>query len=108
MTGRGRARELAVLVIYRELGHVAYRIPQPSPADVIVLGGELDRPLLVQVKSTAGGPFERFTPRERRELAREALRANADATLCWWPPRRRDPVFYWQHQWPAPRPKALA
>lgn len=103
----GRDRELDVVELFVSQGHVSYRLAH-GHADVIALGGELDHPLLVQVKATAGGPFERFTPRERRELSNEATRAHAEAALCWWPTRRSEPVFYAEHEWPAPRPKALA
>jgi hypothetical protein len=105
--GRGRSRELAVIALYRAQDLVAYRLPQ-GPADVIALGGDLKRPLLVQVKSTAGGPFEHFAPRDRRDLLVEARRARADALLCWWPPGVGVPVFFAPEQWPKPRTKAIA
>ena len=44
-------------------------------------------PRLVEVKSTAGGPYERFGPVDRADLALRALWAGAEAWLAWWPPR---------------------
>lgn len=101
MRGRGRSRELDVVAMMRDAGHVAYRLAQ-GPADVVVLGGGLDRPMLVQVKSTSGGPWERFTPTARAQLLVEAELAGADPVLCWWP-LRREPTFIDSTDWPRPR-----
>jgi Holliday junction resolvase len=43
--------------------------------------------LFIEVKSTAGGPFERFGPGERSQLLELADIAGADALLAWWPPK---------------------
>jgi Holliday junction resolvase len=99
MKGRGRSRELRVVELLRDAGHVTYRLAHGC-ADVIALGGGLERPLLVQVKSTAGGPYERFEPQTRRTLALEAARADADAVLCWWPPGRGVPIWIDSTDWP--------
>ncbi len=56
--------------------------------------------LLVEVKSTAGGPYERFGPKDRADLLFAAELANADAWLCWWPPRGKR-VWIHSSQWPA-------
>lgn len=45
-------------------------------------------PRLVEVKSTAGGPYERFGPAERRALSAAAELGGCEAWLAWWPPRR--------------------
>jgi len=45
------------------------------------------RPRLIEVKSTAGSPYERFGPRKRLQLAHVAELADADALLAWWPPK---------------------
>lgn len=80
---RGRGRELETMRHYRALGYVAYRLAWGC-ADVLALkAGE--PPLLVQVKSTAGGAFERFGPRERLVMLCEAQQAGARAVLVWWP-----------------------
>lgn len=49
---------------------------------------------LIEVKSTAGGPWERFGPAARAELVAAALRAGASAELWWWPPRAPEPRVY--------------
>jgi Holliday junction resolvase len=41
---------------------------------------------LIEVKSTAGGPYERFGPTERNRLRLAAELAGATAVLAWWPP----------------------
>jgi hypothetical protein len=99
---RGRDRELDVVELYRESGCAAYRLAH-GVADVVALGGELDRPLLVQVKSTAGGPYERFLPRDRRALIDEGVLARADVQLCWWPPGVDVPIAIDPVDWPALR-----
>jgi Holliday junction resolvase len=83
---RGRGRELDVMRHYREQGCVAYRLAWGN-ADVVALKAG-QSPLLVQVKSTAGGAFERFGPRARALLLIEARAAGAQAALAWWPPNR--------------------
>jgi Holliday junction resolvase len=56
-------------------------------------------PRVIQVKSTAGGPYERFGPADRAELAFAARLGGANALLAWWPPRGR---LRWipQDEWP--------
>ncbi len=44
-------------------------------------------PMLIEVKSTAGGPYERFGPKDRADLLFAAELAGAIAVLAWWPPR---------------------
>lgn len=80
---RGRSRELRVADELRREGWVAYRLAW-GQADVGALKAG-HRPLLVQVKSTAGGPYERFGPRARLALLHEAVCAGADCVLAWWP-----------------------
>lgn len=85
MTGekRGRGRELRIAEVMRDSGCISYRLAW-GQADVISLKAGA-RPLLIQVKSTAQGPFERFGPTERANLLAEAIAAGADCTLAWWP-----------------------
>ncbi len=58
------------------------------------------RPRVIQVKSTAGGPYERFGPRDRAELAFAARLGGGDALLAWWPPRG---ALRWipESEWPS-------
>jgi len=96
---RGRQRELAVLALLRDDGFVCYRLAH-GHADVIALRQNL-QPQLIQVKSTAGGPYEHFGPADRAALRDEAWAAGAAAVLAWWPPRRRVPEWIDSTEWPA-------
>jgi Holliday junction resolvase len=42
--------------------------------------------VFIEVKSTAGGPFETFGPQKRSAFLREAQKAGAKARLVWMPP----------------------
>lgn len=46
-----------------------------------------------EVKTTAGGPYERFGPQARAKLLAEAEKAGAQARLVWWPDykKKRNP-----------------
>ncbi len=56
-------------------------------------------PRLIEVKSTAGGPYERFGPADRAELSVNAEWAGAEAWLAWWPPRGKL-VWLPEAEWP--------
>jgi Holliday junction resolvase len=55
-------------------------------ADVIALKRG-HRPQMIEVKSTAAGPFHSFGPKDRAELLEAAECAGADAFLAYWPSR---------------------
>lgn len=56
-------------------------------ADLIALkAGET--PQMIEVKSTAAGPYHSFGPKDRAELLAAAERAGAEPMLVWWPPRK--------------------
>jgi Holliday junction resolvase len=57
------------------------------------------RTRLVEVKSTAAGPYHSFGPKDRRDLILAANIAGADAWLCWWPPRGK-PQWIPSWEWP--------
>lgn len=59
-------------------------------------------PRIIEVKSTAGGPYERFGPKQRADLLFAAEMAGAVAQLCWWPPRG---TAHWLNacEWPTAR-----
>jgi Holliday junction resolvase len=59
-------------------------------------------PLLIEVKSTAGGPYERFGPKDRADLLFAAKVAGAKAVLVWWPPRG-GMEWLWPASWPGVR-----
>lgn len=62
-------------------------------------------PLFIEVKSTSGGPFERFGPSQRAALSTAAALAGATAWLVWWPPRR-SPLWVPERDWPMVRAAA--
>lgn len=98
MTGRGRQRELAVAVLLRDAGFVTYRLAHGA-ADVLALRHDHE-PMLIQVKSTAAGPYEHFGPVDREELMKEARKAGAAAVLAWWPPHQKVPKWIDSADWP--------
>jgi Holliday junction resolvase len=61
--------------------------------------------MFVEVKSTAGGPYERFGPVERLRLFQAAAKAGAEPLLAWWPPGRgRRCEWIGSHEWPRLKP----
>lgn len=101
MRGRGRQRELAVLLLLRDAGFVTYRLAHGC-ADVLALRHD-HQPMLIQVKSTAGSRYERFGPADRLALIDEAKQAGAAAVLAWWPPGVRVPEWIDSSDWPDAR-----
>lgn len=74
--------------------------------DVIAMKqGELPR--FIEVKSTAGGPYERFGPEARARLISSAVKAGAIPWLVWWPVRRQ-PLWIPVGSWPADRREDVA
>lgn len=99
---RGAQRERDVRHYLSERDWIAFRAPASlGVADVIALKAG-HRPLLVEVKSTAGGPYERFGPDARAKLSAAAELAGADAWLVWWPPRGKLHIIL-EHEWPRDR-----
>ena len=82
----GRARERQVADHLRSEDWVVTKGTSYGVADLCALRS--DRcPLLIEVKSTAGGPYKTFGPAARESMKAEAARAGAKAVLAWWPPR---------------------
>jgi Holliday junction resolvase len=85
-----------------ESGWVAVRAAK-GPVDLVLVrrpktqGGCEVR--FVQVKSTAGGPYERFGPKDRQILIALAQECGAEPWLIHWPPRKG---WRWieSSQWP--------
>lgn len=72
----------------RAEGWVVYRAAgSHGCADLVALSAGRT-PMLVQVKSSAQGPYEHFRPDERVALCAEATQAGAEAVLCHWPAHR--------------------
>lgn len=87
MSSRGTRRERAVRDWLAVRDWIAFRAPASlGRVDVVALRAG-SRPRLVEVKSTAGGPYERFGPADRERLRGAARLAGADALLAWWPSR---------------------
>lgn len=104
---RGIQRERVVRDWHSERDWVAFRAPASlGCADVIALR-EGSRPRLIEVKSTAGGPYERFGPESRARLSFAAQMAGADALLAWWP-SRGTLRFIPEAEWPGRRSNARA
>lgn len=96
---RGIERERRVVDWLRDRDWIAFRAPASlGVADVIALR-DGSRPRLVEVKSTAQGPYERFGPADRSKLTLAAKLAGADAFLVWWPPRA-EPRWIPEQEWP--------
>jgi Holliday junction resolvase len=99
---RGHDRERAVKAYSIERDWLAFRAPASlGVADVIALK-DGERPHLIEVKSTAQGPYEHFGPADRHRLSLAAHMAGAVAVLAWWPSRGKL-VFIPESEWPAPR-----
>jgi Holliday junction resolvase len=84
----GRARERQVADYLRGQDWVVVKGTSFGVADLVALRIG-SRTMLIEVKSTAGGPYERFGPDARASLIAEAERAGADAVLAYWPPRAK-------------------
>lgn len=99
---RGHDRERAVRHYLIGRDWLAFRAPASlGVADVVALRAG-SRPLLIEVKSTAGGPYEHFSPKDRADLRFAAELAGATAWLVWWPPRGQ---MHWirSSEWNFPR-----
>jgi Holliday junction resolvase len=112
MSRRGHDRERAVRDLLERDGWLVVRaagslgtcdlvaVPTRTGARHPAHGADGEALLLVEVKSTAGGPYEHFTPARRRELADLAHQVWGEAWLAWWAPRR---PLQWisSERWPA-------
>src|SRR5262245_1435500 len=99
---RGHQRERAVRDHLRDQGWwVARAAGSLGDADLIALRHD-EQPRLVEVKSTASGPYERFGPEARGRLIGAARLAGAQAWLAYWPARGR---LQWipETSWPGNR-----
>jgi Holliday junction resolvase-like predicted endonuclease len=59
-----------------------------------------ERPRLIEVKATKGGPYERFVPADRALMREEAKKYGAVAELAWWPPGAKEPTIIDEAEWP--------
>lgn len=101
MSSRGIARERKVRDWLQERDWWVCRAAGSlGDADLVALKAG-NRPRMIEVKSSAQGPYEHFRPADRKALAFAAEMAGADAYLAWWPPRGQ---LHWipAHEWPNP------
>jgi Holliday junction resolvase len=99
----GTQRERAVRDHYRDHDWLAFRAPASlGVADVVAMKAG-HRPRLVEVKSTAQGPYESFGPRDRHKLRMAARMAGADAVLAWWPKNGKLRLIH-ANEWPVREP----
>jgi Holliday junction resolvase len=106
-SARGIQRERQVLDLLAKQDWIAFRAPASlGCADVVALR-DGSRPRMIEVKSTTGGPYERFGPASRDRLAIAARLAGADAFLVWWPSRGQ-PHWIPEAQWPKTRVMRVA
>ena len=83
---RGSKRERQVRDWLAERDFVVIHTrPGTNFCDVVALQKNR-RPWFVEVKSTAGGPWEHFRWEDRADLIAISERAGAEAWLAWWPP----------------------
>lgn len=95
---RGHDRERQVKALLESQDWLVLRAAGSLGCVDLVALRDGSRPRLLEVKSTAQGPYERFGPRARAELAFAAELAGAEALLAWWPPRgvlRMIPATEW-------------
>ena len=99
MAGRGAQRERQVRTRLDGDGWLTIRAAGSlGVADVVALR-DGSRPLLIEVKSTTGGPWERCGPRDRERLSLAARVAGADAVIAWWP-RGGELRWITEEEWP--------
>lgn len=106
MSTRGISRERQVREGLERDGWVTVRAAGSlGVADIVALKqGAI--PKMIEVKSTAKGPFEHFGPAKRDALISAAAKAGAIPCLVWWPAHKGP---HWVHvsDWPAPPPAEL-
>lgn len=95
--GHDRERKVKDLLLKQDWW-VARAAGSLGDADLVALKDGC-RPLLIEVKSSAQGPYEHFRPKDRADLLFAAKLAGANAVLVWWPPRSV-PKWIWPHEWP--------
>ncbi len=104
---RGIQRERQVVALLRDQDWLAFRAPASlGVADVVALR-DGSRSRLIEVKSTAQGPYEHFGPDARERLSLAAGMAGAEAWLAWWPSRGK---LHWiaESEWPVAKGAATA
>lgn len=99
---RGRERELRYLAYLEAKGWYAKRVD--GEGDIVAAKDGIT--LLLQVKSTAGGPWQTFGPDKRRALTSVCDQTGWFAVLVWWPPgigQPRDASVFFSWDFPDAR-----
>ena len=100
---RGIQRERDLVNFLRDHDWFAMRAPASlGVADIVALKADPSgrcEARLIEVKSTAAGPYAKFGPEARKKLRKAAELAGAQAYLCWWP-KRGEPVWIPSREWP--------
>lgn len=104
---RGHDRERKVRRWLEERDYWVGRIAG-SLGDVDLVATKLGERLMIEVKSTAKGPFEHFGPSDRDDLKAAAELADMTPVLCWWPPYKREPIWLYENDWPLNRERKAA
>ena len=60
------------------------------------------KPLMLEIKSTAAGPFAGFGPAKREDLRLSAEQSGATPFLVWWPSHGKE-VWLGLDEWPPDR-----
>lgn len=97
---RGHQRERDLVNLLRDDDWWAMRAPASLGVVDVVALKDGHQPRFYEVKSTAGGPYERFGPEARAKLRGAARMAGARALLCWWPPYGK-PTMIPSDAWPS-------
>ena len=69
-------------------------------ADWLIDSKPVSEVLLIEVKSTAGGPYEHFGPADRARLIAAAKQAGASTAFAWWP-KNGNFTWYPSANWPS-------
>lgn len=100
---RGINRERQVRALLEAEGWFVLRAAGSfGVCDLVALReGELGdtQAMLVEVKSTRR-PYDHFGPASRQELLEAGEKTGAEAWLCHWPSRRREPSWVPSNVWP--------
>jgi Holliday junction resolvase len=96
---RGIQRERDRVNWYRDNDWFALRAPASLGSVDVVAAKAGERLRFEELKSTSGGPYHSFGPKDRADLSFMAKLAGADAYLVWWPPRSK-PVVIPESDWP--------
>jgi Holliday junction resolvase len=109
MTGsaRGIDRERKLRVVLASYGYWTMRAAGSLGVCDIIAMRAGEPPMFLEVKSTAGGPYERFGPVKRKALADAAQQAGAVPWLVWWP-KGSKPVWIAADAWPRQLGKVAA